>query len=138
MREAGVRALGGPSLCRVLSESASFGARTGVRLIKQLIAIAWTVARRVPLSMGFSKQKYWSGLPFPPPGHLPNPGIEPTSLTSPALAGRFFTTSASWEAPIKEPGILIPKGSPQEKQVEQLQRVQRRVQGGCGRKGLRR
>ena len=43
--------------------------------------------------MGFSRQEYWSGLPCPAPGDLPDPGIEPTSLTSPALAGRFFTTS---------------------------------------------
>ena len=48
-----------------------------------------------PLSVGFPRQEYWSGMPFPPPGHLPNPGTEPT--TSPALAGRFFT-SATWEA----------------------------------------
>ncbi|CAN0491905.1 unnamed protein product [Rangifer tarandus platyrhynchus] len=52
-----------------------------------------------PLSMGFSRQEYWSGLPCPPPGDLPNPGIEPASLMSPALAGGFFTTSATWEAP---------------------------------------
>ena len=110
----------------------------------------WTVARRAPLSMGFSRQQYWSGLPLPspedlpntgikpgspslqadslpseppekslpswgatttrkvksqgsdsrysPPGDLPNPGIEPMSLLSPALAGRFFTTSTTWEA----------------------------------------
>ena len=43
--------------------------------------------------MGFPRQEYWSGLPFPPPGDLPHPGIEPVSLMSPALAGRFFTTS---------------------------------------------
>ena len=42
--------------------------------------------------MGFSRQEYWSGLPFPPPGDLPNPGIEPMSHMSPALAGRFLTT----------------------------------------------
>ena len=58
----------------------------------------WTVAHQAPLSMGFSRQEYWSGLPCPPPGDLPNPGIEPMSLTSPALAGRFFTSSATWEA----------------------------------------
>ena len=46
---------------------------------------------------GFSRQEYWSGLPFPPPGNLPDPGIEPTSLMPPALAGGFFTTSATWE-----------------------------------------
>ena len=52
---------------------------------------------QAPLSMGFSRQEYWSGLPCPTPGDLPDPGIEPESLTSPALAGRFFTTSATWE-----------------------------------------
>ena len=58
----------------------------------------WTVARQAPLSMGFSRQEYWSGLPFPPSGDLPDPGIKPVSLTSPVLAGGFFTTSATWEA----------------------------------------
>ena len=52
-------------------------------------ATPWTVARQAPLSMGFSRQEYWSVLPFPSPGDLPNPGIEPMS---PALAGKFFTT----------------------------------------------
>ena len=47
--------------------------------------ISWTLAHQAPLSMGFSRQEYWSGLPFPPPGDLPNPGIEPTSPVSPAL-----------------------------------------------------
>ena len=51
----------------------------------------WTAACQAPLSMGFSRQEYWSGLPFPPLGDLPNPGIESLSLASPALAGRFFT-----------------------------------------------
>ena len=50
-----------------------------------------------PLSMGFSRQKYWSRLPFPTPGNLPDPGIEPESLTSPGLAGRFFSPKATWE-----------------------------------------
>ena len=58
----------------------------------------WTVAHQAPLSMGFSRQEYWGGLPFPSPGDLTDPGIEPASLTSPALAGRCFTTSAAWEA----------------------------------------
>ena len=58
-----------------------------------------TVVHQAPLSMGFSRQEYWSGLPCPPPGDLPGPGIEPTSLMSPALAGRFFTTSTTWKAP---------------------------------------
>ena len=51
-----------------------------------------TVAHQAPLSMEFSRQEYWSGLPFLTPGHLPNPENEPVSLASPALAGRFFTT----------------------------------------------
>ena len=63
-----------------------------------LFATLWTVAW-VPLSMGLVRQEYWSGLPCPSPGDLPNPGIEPESLTSPALAGGFFTPSTSWEAP---------------------------------------
>ena len=50
--------------------------------------------------MGFSRQEYWSQLPCTPPGDLPDPGIEPTSLMSPVLAGRFFPTSAPWEAPL--------------------------------------
>ena len=51
-----------------------------------------TVAHQAPLSMGISRQEYWSGLPFPPPEDLPDPGIKPVSPASPALAGRFFTT----------------------------------------------
>ena len=56
-----------------------------------------TVACQMPLSMGFSRQEYWSGLSFPLPGDLPDPGIKPTSLMSPALAGGFFATSTTWE-----------------------------------------
>ena len=67
-----------------------------VRLYATLLAIACQAS----LSMGFSRQEYWSGLPCPFPGDFPEPGIEPMYLTSPALAGRFFTTSATWEAPI--------------------------------------
>ena len=52
----------------------------------------WTVTCQAPLSMEFSRQQYWSGLPFPTPGDLPNRGIEPMSLASPGLAGGFFTT----------------------------------------------
>ena len=61
----------------------------------RLFATPRTVARQASLSMGFSKQEYWSGLPFPYPGDLPDPGIEPMSLASPAVAGRFFTASPS-------------------------------------------
>ena len=66
----------------------------------QLCAIIRTGAHRAPLSKEFSRQEYWSGLPCPPPGDLPDPGIKPVSLTSLALAGRFFTTSTTWEASI--------------------------------------
>ena len=58
-------------------------------VVSDSFATPWTVAHQVPLSVGFSSQEYWSGVPFPPPGDLPNPGIEPTSS---ALAGGFFTT----------------------------------------------
>ena len=58
----------------------------------RLFVTAWTVAHQAPLFLGFSRQEYWGGLPFPPPGDLPNPGIEPVCLISPALAGRFLTT----------------------------------------------
>ena len=64
-----------------------------------LFVTLWTVTRLASLSMGFSRQEYWSGLPCPPPGDLPNSGFEPESLISPALVGGFFTTIATWEAP---------------------------------------
>ena len=54
---------------------------------------------QAPLSLGLSRQEYWSELPCPSPGGLPNPGIKSMSLSSPALAGRFFTASATWEGP---------------------------------------
>ena len=63
-----------------------------------LLETPWTVALQAPLSMGFSRQEYWSGLPCPPLGDLPDPGIKPISLASPALADTFFTTIATWEA----------------------------------------
>ena len=66
----------------------------------RLSATPWTVARQAPLSLGCSRQEYWSGLPCPPPGDLPDPGIEPASLMSPALEGEFFTSSGPWEAHI--------------------------------------
>ena len=62
----------------------------------QLFATPWTIALQAPLSMGFSRQEYWRGLPFPTPGDLPNPGIEPASLASPVLAGGFFNHCATW------------------------------------------
>ena len=63
-------------------------------------ATIWTAAHQAPVSMGFSWQEYWSGLLCPSPGNLPNPGIEPISLMSPALAGGFFTTRATWASQV--------------------------------------
>ena len=65
----------------------------------RLFAAPETVACQASLSMDFSIQEYWSGFPFPAPGDLPDSRVEPTSPVTPALAGRFFTTSATWEAP---------------------------------------
>ena len=69
----------------------------------QLLAALWTVACQAPLSMGFSRQENWSGLPSPSPGDLPNPGIKPEVLMFPAigLSHGLFTTSATWEAQYK-------------------------------------
>ena len=61
-----------------------------------LFAMLWAVARQAPLSLGFSRQEYWNGLPCPSPGDRPDPGIKSTSLATPALAGEFFTTSTNW------------------------------------------
>ena len=63
----------------------------------QLFMTLWTGAHQTPLLMVFSRHKYRSRLPCPPPGDLPDPVIEPVSLPSPALAGGFFTTSITWE-----------------------------------------
>ena len=63
------------------------------------------LVRQAPLSMGFSRQEYWSGLPCPSPGDLADPGVKPSSLKSPALAGGFFTTSDTWEAPSPTEGL---------------------------------
>ena len=68
--------------------------KTSVCSVAQLCPALVTVACQAPLSMGFPRQEYWNGLPFPTPRDLPGPGIKPASL---ALAGRFFTTIATWE-----------------------------------------
>ena len=67
----------------------------------RLFATLWIAACQTPLSMGVPRQEYWNGLPFPSPWDLPDPGIEPASLISPALPGEFFfffTISTTWEA----------------------------------------
>ena len=68
-----------------------------VRLFRHFVTLC-TVALQASLSMGFSRQEYWSGLPCPPPGDLSDPGVETASLLSHALASRFFTSSTTWEA----------------------------------------
>ena len=65
----------------------------------QLFATPWTVAHQALLSMGFSRQEYWSKLPFPPSGELPDPGIKPESPVSPALLSGFFTTEPPGKVP---------------------------------------
>ena len=81
-----------------------YGAQSLSRV--QLFAISWTVAPQAPLSLGFSRQEYWSGLSFPSPGDLPNPGIEPTSPASPELAGRFFITEPPGKPLLNKSQIL--------------------------------
>ena len=68
----------------------------------QLLATPWTVAHQAPLYMEFSRQEYWSGLPFPSPQDLPNPGTEPQS---PALAGEFFITEAPGKPNQSQKGV---------------------------------
>ena len=70
----------------------------------------WTIAHQAPLSMGFPRQEYWSGLPFPSTGDLLNTGIEPTSLPSPTLARGIFTTSATWEQVVSLNELLKARG----------------------------
>ena len=68
----------------------------------QLFVNLWTIAHQALLSMEFSRQEYQSGMPFPPPGDVPDPRTEHMSLMCPALRGRFFTTKVTWEAKVKE------------------------------------
>ena len=72
-----------------------------------LFATLWTVAHQASLSLGFPRQEYWSGLPFPTPGALPDPGIKLSSLEPPALAGEFFTTGATWEAWVQPSELTV-------------------------------
>ena len=72
-------------------------------VVSDSFATSWTIACQAPLSARFSRQEYWNGLSFPSPGYLPDPGIEPSSYASPALAGGFFTT-----APPGKPKCILP------------------------------
>ena len=99
---------GTPLICWLISSASAFIDWCDALSHVWLFATAWTVAHLAPLSMGFSRQESWSVLPFPTPGDLPNPGIETESLSSPVLAGGFFTTSISWEAlPLLKVKVLV-------------------------------
>ena len=80
----------------------------------RLFGTLWIVAHQAPLSIGFSRQEFWSWLPCPSPEDLPGPVIEPRSLVSPALAGGFFTTSSIWKAPEMPDSQLIGEGGNEE------------------------
>ena len=71
----------------------------------RLLEAPQAVDCQAPLPMEFFRQEYWSALPFPPPGDLPNSGTEPTSLASPALAGGVLTTNTTWEVQFHIPGL---------------------------------
>ena len=73
----------------------------------QLFVTPWTVAHQAPLLMEFSRQEYWGVVPFSSPGDLPNPGIEPASLTSPALVGGFFTASTPLTVILNKAACLV-------------------------------
>ena len=78
----------------------------GCQSLNHVPVTPWTVAHQAPWSRGFSRQEYWSGLPFPTPGDLLNTGVKPESLSSPALARGFFTTNTTWESESKGCSIL--------------------------------
>ena len=85
-----------PWLCVGVGVSVCVRARSQSLSHVWLSLTLWTIAHQTPLSMGFSGQEYWSGLPFPPLGHLPSSGIQPASPASPAcILGRFFTDESS-------------------------------------------
>ena len=97
----------------------------------RLFVTLWTAACQASLSMGFSRQEYWSGLPCPPPGDLPDPGIEPEFPMSPALAGGFSTTSATQEAQNFKTwhSAFLPHACPSEKWYNTLTAVLHRFGG---------
>ena len=86
-------------------------------VVTDSFATPWTVAHHAPLYIGSSRQEHWSGLPCPPPGDLPDPGIESVSLRSPELAGRFFTTSTTWKAMTQ--AAIIPRNGLKEMATDQ-------------------
>ena len=85
---------------------------------------------------GILQQEYWSGLPCPPPGDLPDPEIEPVSLLSPALAGGFLTTSTTWEAPLSGLNCLLMRALPREKKLHPVPGLTSGLVSGCPRRIL--
>ena len=99
-----------PAFCGIRNEGSKRGGQGRGRrwgLGRPLPPVV-SVALQAPLSMGFSRQEYWSGLLCPPPGDLPDPGIKPTSLPSPALTGGFFTTGTTWRPRLLKVPVLMP------------------------------
>ena len=84
---------------RILASSVKTACLISLFSLVRLFATAWTLAHQIPLSMGFSRQESWSGLPRPPPRDLSNPGVEPMTPVSPALTGRF-STAEPWGKPL--------------------------------------
>ena len=82
---------------KITADTVSFGVHAQSLSCVQLFTTPWTVSCQASLSLGFSRQEYWSGLPFPFPGSLPDPGIKPKSPGSPALAGGFITIEPPWK-----------------------------------------
>ena len=99
-----------PSLCPRTSRQCVYAQSLSPT---QLLETPCTVARQAPLSIGFPKQEYWNGLPFPPPGNSPHPETEPESPLSLALAGRFFTTALPGKSQdSRRPGTCLPNSQP--------------------------
>ena len=101
-----------------------------------LFVTLWTIVHQAPLSMGFSRQEYWSRLPFPPLGDLPTPGIEPVSLSSSTMAGRFFTTSATWEAPLAKQNYNEVSSTPVRMAIIETSIYKTKMMENTWRKGL--
>ena len=98
-----------PLLDRSYQRAASLATDSESHSVVSNSVTPWTAARQAPLSMGFFRQDYWSGLPCPTPGDLSNPGIEPASPLYPPLAGGLFTT----EPPAKLSEVPLLSKSPQ-------------------------
>ena len=91
---------------RVGHDWSDLAAAAAASVVSNSFVTLWTVTHQAALSVGFTRQEYWSGLSFPPLGDFPDPEIESKSFMSPALAGEFFTTSVTWVIYCQFGGIL--------------------------------